>query len=286
MAWQDRPYNREDRAYGGGVRFSFPPFTPLTLAVMGACLVVFIIQVSTGGTAGRSPLLDYGDLTFRHGLALTQPWRWITYQYLHGGGMHLFFNMLALYFFLPPLERRWGWRGTLGFYTLGGVVAGGVYGLMALLGTFPGGLIGASGSVLAVLGACAYLFPEQRVLFFFFPVPIRVLTGLLAVIYLLTVFGDRNLADAAHLGGLAFGFFAPWLAGPALTHFIHSRRLKRTRKVVEAERRIEADVDRILQKVHDSGMNSLTRGERHTLKVATEHQRHAESTPTRRRVPK
>lgn len=255
------------------MRFSFPPFTPLTLVIMGICLLVFILQAITGSAAVTSPLIRYGWLSFAGGEAFREPWRWITYQYIHGGGLHLFFNMLALYFFLPPLERRWGWLGALGFYTAGGIAAGVAFGLMsAAMGTLPP-LIGASGSVLAVLGACAYLFPEQRVLFFFFPVPIRILTGLLAVLYLLTVFGDKDMSDAAHLGGLAFGFIAPWAGGPIWKDLRDHLRQRHNRRAVESEQSDEKEVDRILQKVHDQGMNSLTRRERNILRRATERQR-------------
>ena len=207
MAWQDRDYNREDvQQRGGGIppmRMSFPPITRLAITLIAVNVIVFIIQAATAPLAGRSPLVDWGSLSFAGGHAWTQPWRWITYQYLHGGGSHLFFNCLACYFFLPPLERQWGWRKALGFYTLGGIFAGVTYGLMltAMMRLNP--LIGASGSILACLGACALLFPGMQMILFVFCVPIRVAAALIAILYILTIIGDRNLSDAAHLGGMA-----------------------------------------------------------------------------------
>src|SRR3954470_23128935 len=111
MAWQDRPYYREE---GGGnippVVFSFPKLTRLTMSIIGVCLVVFILQAVTRSYGPFGPLETWGRLTFFQGLAFTQPWRWVTYQYLHGGAAHFFFNMIGLYFFLPSLELMWGWR--------------------------------------------------------------------------------------------------------------------------------------------------------------------------------
>src|SRR5207249_3873315 len=135
-----------------------------------------------------------------------QPWRWVTYAYLHGSGRHIFWNLLVLYFFLPPLERAWGWKKAFGFYTLGTIAAGVTFGIMNLFYPFFG-LVGASGGILAAMGACAYLFPDMM---FFFIVPIRVAVALFAILYLLTISGDKDASDAAHLGGLVFGFFAPY----------------------------------------------------------------------------
>src|SRR6266550_8268310 len=147
MAWEDRPYYRDEPPR---VKISVPMPLPVTMAIMGLCLVMFIVvNVSHVMTP-----LRYGKLTFLDALAFKQPWRWVTYAYLHGSGSHLFWNMLGLYFFLPPLERAWGWKRALGFYTLGTIAAGVMFGVMNLFYSFFG-LIGASGGILAALGACA-----------------------------------------------------------------------------------------------------------------------------------
>src|SRR4051794_40717666 len=107
MAWEDRPYYRDNPSFGGGgmgsLRFLLPR-TRLAIALILANVAVFIAQAVTGPVAGASPIVEWGVLTFQRGLAFTQPWRWITYQYVHGGGSHLFWNMLGVYFFVPVLE--------------------------------------------------------------------------------------------------------------------------------------------------------------------------------------
>jgi membrane associated rhomboid family serine protease len=203
----------------------------------------------------------------------------VTYQYLHASGSHIFWNMLSVYFIVPIMERTWGWRRTLIFYTVGGVVAGLFYAAMSYL-FGEGFLVGASGSILAVLGAMAAIMPG---LMFFGVIPVRILVLLYAVLYILTITHDRSLSDAAHLGGLAFGFVAPLVGGG---NFVRdwADRLQAHRKqgLVRAEQAEQAAIDRILAKVHDHGMNSLSRSERNTLKRATERQRQSDAKRARR----
>ncbi len=266
--------------------FALPPLTPLTLGLMAACVAVFLIQALAGNAgAMASSFVERGALTFRDGRAFTQPWRWVTYQYLHGGGAHLFFNMLALYFFLPSLERLWGWKRALAFYTGGGVFAGVLFGVICYLaGRYPP-IIGASGSVLAIIGACAYLFPEQQVFVLIFAIPIRVLAVLLAIIYVLTIIGapDHGFSDAAHLGGLAYGFLSPYAFGPAWSRFTRGMQVRRMRRETVEDQDEEEAVDRILDKVHSHGMHSLSWRDRRILRRATQRQRQRDMELARRR---
>src|SRR3954451_23199030 len=106
MAFEDRAYNRESE-YGSGPRFIFPMPSKLTFALLIACVAVFFVQ------SFYRPASFWGALILDEGLAFKQPWRWLTYQYLHAGGGHLFFNLIGIYFFVAPLEARWGWKRTL-----------------------------------------------------------------------------------------------------------------------------------------------------------------------------
>lgn len=270
MGWEDRAYNRDDSAGVPPVQFRLPPFTALTLTLIGLNLALFLLKAFG---APYAYTVYYGSLRFGDATAIWQVWRWITYQYLHANGGHLFFNMLGLYFFLPPLEQRWGWQKALGFYTLGGIAAGVVFLLMSLvMGRGNAYLIGASGSIFACLGAVALLYPERQLILLVFPVPIRVAAALFAALFLLSLV-DGDYSDAAHLGGLAFGFFAPWFGGP----FVAKQQRKIEQWSLDRGRRAEADeqaaVDQILEKVARSGMHSLTNGEKRTLHRASENQR-------------
>jgi membrane associated rhomboid family serine protease len=284
MAWQDRAYNREERSFGtGNFSFLLPP-SPLAVGLMVACLAIFLLEALTGGIAVGSPLISWGALEFQGGLAFIQPWRWITYQYLHASGWHIFGNLIGIYFFVPMLEQRWGWKRTLLFYTVGGIMAGVTYGLMSTIFRMGYPLVGASGSILAVLGACTAIAPNMRVLMLVFPMTMKTMAVLFGILYLLTIVGDRNVADAAHLGGLIFGFLLVYAGGPIYGRTQHRMHIRRARKAVQSEQIEEEQVDRILQKVHDHGMNSLTHREKRILQHATERQRHAEMSRGRRGV--
>ncbi len=273
MGWEDRAYHR-DGPTGQGPRLVFPMPSKLVFGLILSNIAIFLLQSLTTSRGVPSPLSEWGVLTFAGGKAFIQPWRWITYQYLHANGQHVFFNMLTIYFFVPMLERLWGWKRTLAFYTLGGVLAGVTFGLMCLfLGARYSSLLGASGSILAITGALAAVVPDMQVLLIIIPMTMRTMALLFGTLYLLTVVGDHNLSDSAHLGGLVFGWFLPKYASGIWFRAINGRQHRRVRRHVEAERNEQETVDRILEKVHQQGMHSLTWGERRMLKKATEHQR-------------
>lgn len=279
MAWQDRAYNQEanygDSGRGGGFGFLLPS-SRLALVLMGTCLAIFIFQ------AIRPEITFWGALRFGNGEWYTRPWTWITYQYLHGSGGHIFFNLLTMYFFIPTLERWWGWQRTLLFYTAGGVFAGICCGILGLVLGRPVLLIGASGSILAVIGAIAAIAPDMRVIMLVFPMTMRMMATLFAILYILSIIGDRSLSDAAHLGGLVFGVLVPLVGSPFWSRIERRHHHAKTRKAVAADKAEQEAVDRILHKVAQHGMQSLSWLERRTLKRATEHQRQRDLEMARR----
>ncbi|MDT8341458.1 MAG: rhomboid family intramembrane serine protease [Longimicrobiales bacterium] len=138
---------------------------------------------------------------------LTHPWTGITYQFLHGGLGHLFFNMLALFFFGPRLEERMGGGHFLALY-----LGSGLGGALLSLGV-PGPelrpIVGASGAVYGVLVAYAALWPRTVIhIWAILPIQAWALALIMVAVslwYGLTGSGG-NVAHLAHLGGLAVGF--------------------------------------------------------------------------------
>jgi membrane associated rhomboid family serine protease len=163
-------------------------------------------------------------------------WQIVTHMFLHSPGMffHILFNMFGLYMFGATLENLWGSKRFLIFYMLCGVGAG----IIQLLANFVemniitqqfaagkisedtyrmrgqaiyyGIALGASGAVMGVFAAFAYLFPNTPLMVFPVPVPIKakyLITGLI----LLDIFGGINpkygggVAHFAHIGGALFG---------------------------------------------------------------------------------
>jgi membrane associated rhomboid family serine protease len=101
-----------------------------------------------------------------------QLWQLITYMFMHGGPMHLLFNMIALWMFGMELENVWGSRKFLTYYLACGIGAGLSNLLIAPLFTVTGPTVGASGAIYGVLIAFAMMFPT-RPIFLYFLLPIQ-----------------------------------------------------------------------------------------------------------------
>jgi membrane associated rhomboid family serine protease len=132
-------------------------------------------------------------------------WQLVTHMFMHGGFTHIFFNMIGLWMFGRELEYRWGPKRFLQFYFICGLAAGITHLLLS-----NGSAIGASGAVMGIFAAFAYLFPETPMYFFFIPVPIKA-KWLMPGLILIDVFGaiaprmGDNVAHWAHVGGALAG---------------------------------------------------------------------------------
>jgi membrane associated rhomboid family serine protease len=144
-------------------------------------------------------------------------WQILTYQFLHGGIFHLLFNMLALWMFGCDLERRWGWRFFLKYYTI--CVAGGAILNVLFLPNQVVPSIGASAGIYGILLAYGLLYPD-RIIYFYFLFPLK-MKHFVAVIGAISLFSSitathSGIAHLAHLGGMVFGYFYlcrgnPWV---------------------------------------------------------------------------
>ena len=137
------------------------------------------------------------------------PWQLVTYAFLHADLNHIFFNMLALLMFGAPLEYTWGTKRFVQFYFVCVIGAGLTYLAWAALMHIESPVIGASGGVFGLLLAYGMLFPKQRVMLLFPPIPMDARTlviGYGVLELLLGVMGTGNIAHFAHLGGMLFGW--------------------------------------------------------------------------------
>jgi membrane associated rhomboid family serine protease len=254
------------------MRMTFPQLTPMVKRLLIINIAVFLAAIII------KPLgifiYEWFQLAPTSLLRALQLWRLVTYQFLHDPAniFHIVFNMLGLYFLGPTLERHWGSRRFLLFYLGCGVAGGLFYLLLVAIGFLPAlPLVGASGAILGMLAACAILFPHFVVFVLLFPIPIRVAVVALTAIYFFFVItkGENAGGDAAHLAGMAAGaiyvFSQSWRAKLRLK--IQSSRLQ---KKIATERNLQLELDRILQKVHDSGIHNLTPKEKKILGQATE----------------
>lgn len=179
-----------------------PPVVKNLLIING---IVFMISLYVPNASDQiQEIYAYGAL-FPIQTGFFRVWQPITYMFMHGGWSHIIFNMLTLWMFGRILENFWGSKRFLQFYLICGIVAAGAH----LLTTDQASAVGASGAIMGLMAAFAYLFPNTELYLFFVPIPIKakyVIPGLMA----LDVFGvisptRDGIAHWAHLGGALAG---------------------------------------------------------------------------------
>lgn len=301
MAFENRDYAAPGRFGGAGRGFGGGTTGPSGWTVTTWLIVINCAVFLLGGVLGGSARADaadpnrWGFFSVNKAIWGLEVWRFFTYQFLHANFFHLLFNMIGLYFFGPLLERELGRRPFLAFYLLCGVSGALV---ASALGTLPGlgimhpdaGLVGASGSLFGILAACAVRFPDLRVQLLFPPIPMTMRTMalvFLGIAALSVTVGSRNAGgEAAHLGGALLGFLlvrfpAPLalFGGPSVSGgYGEAKRagggiegVKKRLNDFQRERNRKAtaahadEVDRILAKVSEKGIQSLSAAEKKTL---------------------
>ncbi len=298
MSWQDRPYSYD--SYGGPgpqMRLGWRKPSSAVKWLLIANVAVYFIDVLSQNWAPGGFHRIFGLRLY--GLQQLHVWQVVTYMFVHGGTWHLLFNMIGLYVFGTEFERAFGTQRFLQFYFACGIVGGLAY--LVLSAVDPGfraiPLIGASGAIYGLLVAAIIFFPHIQVILLIFPVPIRVfgliIAGMLALNFLS---GDvRNLGgEVCHVAGAAAGLsvfylwgMLPGIGGKAsrwqsAPYVPTPRKAKKTRqgtweKKQKEKADLQAEVDRILAKVHNDGIASLTRKEKKTLAEATQRQKDEES---------
>jgi membrane associated rhomboid family serine protease len=288
---EDRDYMREP---------SFESRRSTTVVLLVCNVVAFILQNIAAYYLPKFPLEEYFALSVP-GLQHGWLWQLLTFQFLHGGLLHLLLNCWALYVFGRAMEETLGRRHFLLLYFGSGVFGGLVQMLGAVLlpSHFGGAVVGASAGVFGLVAAFATLFPGRQLtllLFFVLPVTLRA-RHLLWFCVLLALFGivfpEGQVAHAAHLGGILMGVFYTrqiihwqwnWL------RFLHrTPRRVVPRAMVNAgkspgeawlrrpapkspelppEEFMSREVDPILDKISAHGIHSLTERERRILEAA------------------
>ena len=253
------------------------------LIIANAVVLLLLMTVFT------SPALQEA-LRFAPGEALRRPWTFVTYMFVHAGLLHLLGNMLMLFVFGPPVEHRLGGRAFILYYLYCGIGAAVLS--LALSGIMPtGAIVGASGAVLGVGVAFALLWPEAELLVFPLPMPVKARTFILILIGLDIVLSQitphDGIAHLAHVGGAAFGYLVfRLLAFSRRSPHPPPRAVERVVMVqsgaaepeqhrtppapIRPRRRADADpvaaeVDRVLDKISEQGIASLTAAERRFL---------------------
>jgi membrane associated rhomboid family serine protease len=272
-----------------------------TGAILIINIAIFLLQVFLAMATHRQPLASallgpantsfdtYFGLSIS-GLVKGFVWQFLTFQFLHGGLIHLLLNAFGLFMFGNAVESFLGKRRFIWLYIMSGIMGGFVHVVGSLVwpshfGAMQFGnqivyqsVVGASAGLFGLIAAFALMNPEHDLtiyLFFVFPVTVaaKVLLGVSIGISVLGVLIDRgNVAHGAHAGGILGG----WL----MLRFFRSRPVypasentdekfsPSKRKEIETEF-LNKEVDAILDKISTKGINSLTPAERKTLDAAS-----------------
>ncbi|MDH3456923.1 MAG: rhomboid family intramembrane serine protease [Gemmatimonadota bacterium] len=259
--------------------------TPWIKGLIAANIVIYFLTI----TVFTGPwFLDF--FGFQPRRVVSHWWTPVTYMFLHGGFLHLAFNMLMLFFFGPAVEAKMGGRRFALYYLVCGL-GGAILSLGLMLTTPVAGVVGASGAVFGVALAFAMYWPDEGIYVFPLPMPVKAkwLVIFLATVSLVAaITGARDgVAHLAHLGGFAFGFLFLKAQGlverrvqearqrPRLAHVVPSRP-PRQRQAAErsspsepSEPSLDDELNRVLDKISHSGVDSLTPGERRLLDEAS-----------------
>lgn len=286
MAWADRPYNSDGNSFdrGGAPGIRGGPGGMLIWLVMINVLVFIADAILTGSARGDvlSPR-RWGAFSL---VESWQVWRVVTYQFLHGDAWHLIGNLIFLWIFGQFMEMWWGSKRFLAFYLLCGVSGAVAFGLVSLVPAIAHTapfvpLVGASASVFGLMVGSWMKFPKQELRFFLMPfgITVQLLCGLYVFFNILQVLAGSYGAGSAtaHLGGALFGWalikwpnvlnFADRFSPRAIQDGYNRGRYEKKIKQEQAGRE---EVDRILAKVSEKGLQSLSKREKKILQQDTD----------------
>jgi len=309
MGLHDRDYMQGDQAPRGlRPTGGWPISATWALIIANTAIFVFqLVALNIWGLRWIRPPTDeapgfgtvdmvtlYGHFSTQEVIFGVEFWRFLTFQFLHGGWMHLIFNMFGLFMFGRLVEDQLGPKKFLAFYLVCGIFGGLLYLVLNFLGGVLGlslplvlagdpatPLVGASAGVFGIVIACAYISPNTVVQLLFPPIPLKMKTfayGFVALAFIMLLTGSRNAGgEAAHLGGAIAGFY--FIRNTHhLIDFFDVLGDSRKPKPSKGRPRIrggpsQQEVDRVLDKVKAAGIDSLTDREKESLRHATDRQR-------------
>jgi membrane associated rhomboid family serine protease len=286
---EDRDYMRQPAYHEPRISFT------IALLIVNAIVFLFQLFAQSQFIHGAEIEENYFALSLE-GLKSGYFWQLLTFQFMHANWLHLIFNSLAIFFFGRPVETVLGRSRFLTLYLSGGIIGGVVQMLFALClpNFFGGAVVGASAGAYGLVAAFAVINWTERftLLIYFIPVTMRGKTLLwvsigLALVGLLTP--GSGVANAAHLGGILTGFFCvryifqgrwPRLEIPsrreprevaaksAGKYSFWRSAANKPDEELSADEFLQREVDPILEKISEHGIQSLTARERETLEKA------------------
>ena len=211
---------------------------------------------------------DFGQLIFK-------PWSIITYGFLHGSFSHIFWNMIILYYFGKILNNLFGDKLLKKLY-LSGIVAGGLtyvisYNVFPVFRGVESVMIGASAGVMSVLFYLASYSPQMGIRIFFFDIKIIYIALFLFFYDIIQIPLNNSGGHIAHIGGAIWGYYycisnnkGEDFTQPIFNIFKTTKK-KNTKASQNNNNFDQKKIDSILDKISDSGYDSLTKKEKEYL---------------------
>ena len=208
---------------------------------------------------------------------ILKPWSILTYGFIHGSFSHIFWNMLILYYFGNILKNIFGEKLILNLF-LSGIVAGGLtylisYNLFPVFKGINSVMIGASAGVMSVLFFLAAYDPQYRIRIIFFDIKILYIALFLFFYDIIQIPLNNSGGHIAHIGGALWGYYysvkynnGSDLVNSILSYFKKNTNNKSSVKSKKDNKNFDQNkIDEILDKISDSGYDSLTKSEKEYL---------------------
>ena len=262
----------------------------LNVIVFLFLLILNVILTLSRNREIYTEILSWLELPANLSVFITRPWTIFTYFILHEDPFHILFNLMVMYWFGQIIGDLIGSKRITSLYVLGGLLGGVLY--MLAYNTIPyfssqvsnSVLLGASAGVYAIVTAAATLVPEYTMnLLFFGSVRIKYIALFYLIISVAQTTSTNAGGNIAHLGGALIGFiFVRQLKkgvdigkpinttfGFLETAFKRDQQLKVTFKNPVKTKVTgtpsQEDIDRILDKISQTGYESLTKDEKQKL---------------------
>jgi len=264
----------------------------INIIVFVSISVVQVVLTISGLSTFFTMFINKLMLPASLGTFILQPWSLITYFFLHMSFMHILWNMLFLYWFGKIINDNIGNNALISLYVLGGIIGGLFY--MAIYNIVPyygervsdSLMLGASAGVFSVVVGSATLMPNYTFyLLLIGPVRIKYIALFYVLLSFFDVAGTNAGGEIAHLGGAFIGYiYIRQLQnginiGEGIINFINffsekkeNKEKKKENIQKETEQTTQDEVDKILDKISESGYSSLTSKEKERLFNASKKQ--------------
>jgi len=255
--------------------FSRPTFT-IPSGVKLLVIINIVVFVLTALSGQRSILFSSFGLVPSNVWSNFKVWQLFTYLFVHGGFLHIFFNMFVLWMFGKDLEMQWGKNEFLLFYFTCGIGAGLMTVLFSVNSIVP--IVGASGAIYGLLVAYGFTYPNRMVyLYGLFPLKVKYMVlGLGVIAFFASLSANQsNVSHITHLSGMIIGvlyiyFIFNWKNIKMEYYRLRLKNLKQnTSAQNDEEVLMKKKVDEILDKLNASGWDSLTEKEEKYLTRAS-----------------